>query len=131
MKNDFSILLVEDDEDDQMLFMEAVNELDTGINCKCTSTAEGGLRVLRSSTGEKPDYIFLDLNLPMMNGLEFLEEVKASKELKTIPVIIFSTSTRESDREKAKQLGAVNFISKPHNYNELKNKLHDALNLIN
>ena len=116
-------MLVDDDKDDQLIFVSAVNDINKEIECDCVDNALIGLEVLQKDKCKKPDYIFLDLNLPIMDGFQFLKEVKTSEELNDIPVIIFSTSSRDSDKQKAKELGAVDFLSKPSSYSELKESI--------
>ena len=120
-------MLVDDDVDDQMIFMSAVNEINEQIECKCYDNAEVGLQVLNTNSKPKPDCIFLDLNLPFMHGFEFLELIKTSNELNDIPVIIYSTSSRDIDKIKAKQLGAFNYLSKPTSVSELKKEIVNLL----
>jgi CheY-like chemotaxis protein len=66
-----------------------------------------------------PDYIFVDLNMPRMGGMQFLKEIKQHDTLKNIPVIIYSTSSNPADIAKTKELGAVSFITKPSRSSEL------------
>ena len=120
-------MLVDDDKDDQMIFLSAINEIDKRIACECYNDARRGLQVLQMNTGEKPHCIFVDLNLPFMHGFEFLRKIKTMQGLENIPVIIYSTSSRESDRTKAKELGAFNFLSKPANITELKVRIAELL----
>jgi DNA-binding response OmpR family regulator len=120
-------MLIDDDEDDQVIFACAVNEINSQIECNCFDNAERSLQVLQTNHNQKPDYIFLDLNLPIMHGFEFLQLVKTSSELNAIPVIVYSTSSREADKIKARELGAINFLSKPTSFTELKNKISDLL----
>jgi CheY-like chemotaxis protein len=124
------ILLVDDDPDDQMIFSSALNEINASIICECVDNAEIGLTCLKSEKF-KPDFIFLDLNLPLMSGFEFLEAVKGIDPINIIPVVIFSTSSRETDKEKASELGAVDFISKPNTFAELKDRINITLKAIN
>jgi len=121
-------MLVDDDEDDQMIFTSAINEINNGIKCSCFSNAVDSWKMLQMNNKPRPDCIFLDLNMPFMHGFEFLQLIKTSKELNSIPVIIYSTSSRESDKIKASELGAFNFLSKPNSFAELKNKIRDLLN---
>jgi DNA-binding response OmpR family regulator len=130
MNNTYTIMLVDDDEDDQIIFTAAINEINTKIDCKCYSNAFSGLKKLETDDIQKPDCIFLDLNLPLMHGFEFLQLIKTSKELNNIPVIIYSTSSREADKLKARELGALNFLSKPTSFNELKHKVSDLLTTV-
>jgi DNA-binding response OmpR family regulator len=119
MKKTIHILLVDDDADDQELFMEALNEVDASINCIISSNGLDALKVLNDSLS-LPDYIFLDLNMPRLNGKGFLTEVKKNKNLSSIPIIIYSTSKNEVDVRETKQLGASFFLTKPHKFSELR-----------
>ncbi len=120
-------MLVDDDEDDQMIFKSVISEINTEIDCECYDNAIHGIKKLQADNNQKPDCIFLDLNLPFMHGFEFLQIIKTSKDLNDIPVVIYSTSSRDSDKLKARELGAVNFLSKPTSYKELKDKLSNLL----
>jgi len=121
------IMLVDDDEDDQMIFMSAVSDISAHIDCKCFGSAEQGLEALRTNDQQRPHCIFLDLNLPFMNGFEFLKLVKNSPGLDSIPIIIYSTSSRDTDRLKAMELGALNFFSKPTSFSEIKEGISEHL----
>jgi len=111
-------LQIDDDLDDCELFMEALNAVSyssyTGIN----DPVEAYNKLLMMEI--KPDVIFLDLNMPVMSGLELLTEIKKQEILQQIPIIIFSTSQLEDIKREAKQLGAHDYISKPNNFNDLK-----------
>jgi CheY-like chemotaxis protein len=74
-----------------------------------------------------PDFIFLDLNMPRMNGKQFLAEVKKIKTLQDIPVIIYSTSTDKKDILDTIELGAVYFLEKPNRFNDLTNALSNII----
>ena len=74
-----------------------------------------------------PDFIFLDINTPKMTGLECLEEIKKYPVLKNIPIIIYTTSVRGEDKEKAQRLGAFSYIVKPSSISELKGYLKHLL----
>lgn len=114
-----TILLIDDDADDAELFQEALEEIDGTIDCYVTADAEGALQQLQQVTAQRPDIIFLDINMPGMNGWQCLEKLKASTELKQIPVIIYSTSSAPRDRDIAAGLGAVGLLTKPSDYREL------------
>lgn len=129
MSQNCTIMLVDDDEDDQIIFATALKEVDNQIELKTCSSAVKGLEVLQSGSS-KPSCIFLDLNLPRMHGFEFLQALKTSDELSSIPVIIYSTSSRDEDRVKANQLGAFHYLSKPTSYTELKREITSLLLLV-
>ena len=114
------LLLVDDDSDDMELFSEAVGEVDSSVLCHCASDGVEALKKLSEATIETPDLIFLDINMPEMNGWQFLERVKRNHMLKDIPVIIYSTSSQKSDLLQARTSGALCFVTKPANYGRLK-----------
>lgn len=113
-----NILQIDDDSDDCELFMEALQAISSAEYTAIYNPLEA-LRKLAEKEIE-PDVIFLDLNMPAMSGLEFLTEIKKDTGLREIPVIIFSTSQLEDIIYEAKQYGALDFISKPNNFNDLK-----------
>lgn len=116
------ILLVEDDRDDQECFLNVLSELKPTSECHVSNNGIEGLLHLKESK-IKPSLIFLDLNMPVMDGYEFLSAVKTQAELKKIAVIIFTTSSNPADIEKAWQLGARYFFTKPIGMNVFKEKL--------
>lgn len=117
-----NVLLIDDDPDDQEIFLSAVEIVSCTILCTTISSAVVALQKLERKD-LKPDCIFLDLNMPVMSGQEFLVEIKKREKLKDIPVIIFSTTSHTHTIEATKQLGAHDFITKPDKYDELINLL--------
>src|SRR5438105_13236231 len=109
MKENAVILMVDDDEDDRILFFEAASEVSKSIRCLSAEDGEKALNMLQSEHALLPDYIFLDLNMPRLNGKQCLVEIKKTKRLMHIPVIIFTTTKREEDVAETKRLGAVDF----------------------
>lgn len=118
-----SILLVDDDEDDRSLFKEAVNSLDKEIQCWTANDGQHALEVLMYDLIVVPDLVFLDLNMPKMNGLEFLQIIKKNRQYKSVPVIIYSTSSNPEDLKKCKELGSAEFVTKPADFHDLISKL--------
>lgn len=121
-----TFFLIDDDIDDQELFVEAVKEVDGGIACRCFSDCQEALRQLISGELELPDLLFLDLNMPRLNGKQCLTELKRTAHLKHIPVIIYSTSSEKRDIEETASLGAAHFLTKPNKFEDLR----AALNLV-
>ncbi len=115
--------LADDDEDDRMLFQEALAEVNPAIKCITVKNGKEALEFLQDQIVVLPDFIFLDLNMPLMNGLKCLEALKKIDILKNIPVVIYSTSSDLDSVEESKKLGAIDFFVKPSNFTGLKNFL--------
>lgn len=114
-----NILQIDDDIDDCEFFMEALQAVSNADYTAMHSAVEALDKLIRREL--KPDIIFLDLNMPIMSGFEFLTEIKTQKILQNVPVVIFSTSQFEETKLKAQRYGAEKFISKPSDFNEMKN----------
>jgi len=124
MNNTISILIVDDDPDDLELFIEALFEIHPSIRCHSAANGKDALLMLENfKKNQLPDYIFLDLNMPGMNGKQCLIEIKKDKVLHEIPVIIYTTSSIEEDVQETRHLGASFFLTKPEKFDELKNAL--------
>ena len=107
-----TLLLVDDDPDDQEFFKLALNAIREKISFAAAGNGQDALDQLTAEVCI-PDLIFLDMNMPLMNGLTFLQKIKASATLKHIPVIIYSTSDEPHEISMARSMGAVDFITKP------------------
>lgn len=121
------ILLADDDEADRLLFKEALEELE--IN-PVVHTVNNGIELmahLAKQDVQLPHLIFLDLNMPRKNGLECLKEIRSKKNLKDISIAIYSTSDNEKDIEETFLNGANVYITKPNNFNLLKQLLFKAV----
>lgn len=112
-------VLIDDDPDDQELFEIAVKSIDEHIACSFANDGNEGLILLEKQKNDPPDFIFLDLNMPRMDGKECLAEIMKNPVLKKIPVIIFSTSSHPRDKEEALAGGAAGFMTKPPRTAEL------------
>lgn len=120
------ILLVDDDTDDQLFFVDAIKELEPTLECNVANNGLEALDYLEKIL-LKPSLIFLDLNMPLMNGFECLAQLKKINRYKEIPVIIFTTSNHLLDMERTISMGAKMFLTKPPDYTILKKKLSDIL----
>lgn len=114
MGNKKKILLIDDNEDVLTLVKDILNS--TSFECITATTAMEGLE---KASQEKPRLILLDLMLPKMSGLGFLREIKNNSELKTIPVVAFSTLGDEDIASEVMGLGAVGYLRKACGPNEL------------
>jgi CheY-like chemotaxis protein len=120
------ILHIDDDEDDQEIFQTALNQVTTEVvyipvNSPITALEQLSDGVLIA------DIIFLDLNMPEMNGQQFLLELKKKSGLGDIPVIVLSTSAHKPTIQLVKELGARDFITKPTNFKEFIQLLQTIL----
>jgi CheY-like chemotaxis protein len=113
-----NILQVDDDTDDCDLFMQALEDVSTALYTGINNPEEALQKLVQKEI--QPDVIFLDLNMPLMSGLEFLTRIKKMEIIKEIPIIIFSTSQLDDIVRKAKDYGAHDYISKPNDFNDLK-----------
>lgn len=116
------VLNVDDDPEDRDFFCEAIREIDPAITCLLAESGIKALSVLQNRL-ILPDYIFLDINMPLMNGKECLRRLKSIPELQQIPVIMYSTSTDTKEIRECYSLGAEDFLIKPNNYEKLVNDL--------
>lgn len=111
-------LLADDDRDDTEMFSEALAAIDETIVCHCVSDGRQALDTLDELV-QLPDLIFLDVNMPVMNGWQCLKALKEDDRYYQVPVIIISTSSHERDIEIASELGALCYFTKPHYFTEL------------
>jgi len=123
-----NIFLVDDDVDDQLFFTDALKEIDSGISCVIANNGKEALEQLKKLS-DLPEILFLDLNMPFMNGYECLSKLKNETRLSKIPVVIFTTSNDPRDAEITHQLGAEVFLSKPNEFSMLRRKLEKILAL--
>jgi CheY-like chemotaxis protein len=122
---DTCILLIDEDEDDRELFLIALDE--TGIEDVTVVQSYDGSHALKLlDDGLHPNYIFVDLNMPQVNGIQFLERIKKT-ENRDIPVVMYSTSGLEEDKKRTHDLGAIYFITKPNTIRELQNAISNVL----
>ena len=112
------ILLVEDDSVDAMTVKRAMRDLQVNHSVIHSSNGEEALKYLASPDTEKPFVILLDLNMPKMNGIEFLKVIKTNPDLKTIPVIVLTTSRERRDVLDSFEFGASGYMIKPVGYSE-------------
>jgi DNA-binding response OmpR family regulator len=103
--------LIDDDEDDREIFQLAMQKV-KDVKCFTSHNGKDAIRML-SDKNFNPDFIFLDLNMPMMNGRECLTEIRKIKHLKQTAVYIYTTSSADEDKAALTELGATGFITKP------------------
>jgi CheY-like chemotaxis protein len=127
MRNLRSILLVEDDSVDAMTVKRAFGELKVKNELIRAINGEAALNYLREHLDQKPCVILLDLNMPKMNGIEFLKVMKAEDELRPIPVVVLTTSKDDRDKMESFKACVAGYIVKPVDYR----KFVEAMKILN
>lgn len=117
-----SVLLVEDNEADEELARLCLGELYDSLDVDVESDGQSALQRL-DTTDSLPGLVLLDLNLPLVSGQEVLQTMRAHPRLRTVPVVILSSSGAPHDRREAYEGGANAYIIKPMSFNELRRAL--------
>jgi DNA-binding response OmpR family regulator len=121
------LFVIDDDTEDQQIFAEAVSEVDESIQVFTSTSGDDAIKQLESELLMLPDLIFLDLNIPKQNGKQILQRLKSHRSLKTIPVIMYSTSFGARDIEEIRKIGASHYLTKPARFDELCKSLRSIL----
>jgi len=124
--NSLNILLIEDDMIEVMKMKRVMSSLDLQHSITEANNGEEALQVL-SKAEVLPDLILLDLNMPKMNGIEFLSILKADERLKYIPAVIISTSNNQHDLKECYKIGIAGYIIKPLKYEDYTLKIEKLL----
>jgi CheY-like chemotaxis protein len=124
---EFTCFLIDDDADDQEIFLSVLETINPTVHCV---TARNGREAMLKLTTEevKPDLIFLDLNMPLMNGKQFLEACSRLEDCRKIPVVILSTSSDRQSIQETLKLGARNFITKPDKFSVWGRLIEETIN---
>jgi CheY-like chemotaxis protein len=117
-----SVLFVDDDIDDREFFIDALSYVNAGIVCLLAKDCEQALAMLHDGM-DLPSYVFLDINMPAMDGKSCLAAIKKSERLKGIRVVMYSNTSDQSLMEEYKQLGATYFLVKPPTFKGLCDSL--------
>ncbi len=129
----FNVLLAEDDKDDQFFFNKALKEISISTELATVYDGEELMMYLSENLEHLPDVLFLDINMPRKNGIECIAEIRQSKKLKHLFVVMFSTfysryiDYEEETIKKIKAIGVDDFIRKPHDFEQLKEIIHKVL----
>jgi two-component system response regulator len=123
MRPAHAILLVEDNPADVKITQRAIRESGLPVDLIVVRDGQEAVEYLLREGGQadaaswrSPDLILLDLNLPKMNGREVLERVRATPALRTVPVVVLTTSRRQEDVQQMYAAGANTYIEKPHDF---------------
>lgn len=123
MQKDLLTLLIDDDEDDQEIFSMAIKETDPHAQCVFANDGIYALEKLKADNSFMPNVIFIDINMPRMNGIQCLLEIKKLSRLQHIPTYIYSTSDEKSIVDECLRLGASGFIKKQITIGALQKQL--------
>jgi CheY-like chemotaxis protein len=120
------ILCVDDDPEDREIFFEAVKESFTDVTFISADDGEAAYDLLTNPLTGIPDYIFLDINMPLMDGIKCLTLIKGNRNLKNIPVIVYSTTSSKQEIAKVESMGAQ-FLLKESDYRKLIFRISEIL----
>lgn len=125
------ILCIDNDPEDIDLFRDAVNRIDTSITFLSALGGQEALALLSliKDIKQLPEYVFLDINMPRMDGKETLKEIRKIERYRSMQIIMLSTGLSPRDHEDYQQLGANHFMSKASSFQELCDKLRSVLNM--
>jgi CheY-like chemotaxis protein len=112
-------MIIDDDSDDRDLFGEALAEADDSYSLISAKDAEHAMEIISDPAFEAPIFIFLDLNMPKMNGWACLSQFRKIQKLRASHVIMYSTSQTEEDMRRAIDSGASYFLTKPSRFSDL------------
>jgi CheY-like chemotaxis protein len=119
------IMYVDDDVEDIEIFSEAVKTVDSSITCIAAANGKKAMDVLNADL--LPDYIFLDINMPVINGKSILAEIRRNKKFKNTPVVMYSTTMNPEEINEYKALGANDFLIKHNHFQDLCDSLSAIL----
>ncbi len=122
-------LLIDDDLDDQEIFLICIAKISNNIECKIASSGVQALEILNAESNYIPDFIFLDVNMPKMNGIECLKSIRQIKRLDHSMIYMYSTTLENGVVQESKNLGADDFIVKPTKTSELREQLSKILGI--
>ncbi|SHG33123.1 response regulator [Flavobacterium defluvii] len=122
-----TIFLIDDDPDDREIFAELLQEEHPSIAYQEAENGAAAFEKLKSGSFKKPELIFLDLNMPVMDGRTFLLEIKKETSLLDIPIIIYSTSSSEIDKKFAQENGAALFLTKQYSMDLQRKDINAAV----
>lgn len=119
------LLLIDDDEDDHNIFIHELHAYSTEVKVISAFDGAQGLDLLKTI---HPTWIFLDINMPKMDGIEVLERIKSSEDFKHVPVYIFSTSDGFKSKPVVLELGAAGYFKKPISFDGFKEMFKQVFN---
>lgn len=123
--NNFTVLVVDDDQDDLEIFCEAIHSINQSVSCLIANNGRAALNLLNQLL-VLPQIIFMDYNMPQMDGGKCLENIKSNERLKDIPVVMYSTSFTDAVAKELRQVGAY-LLKKETEFKEIVNNIAGAI----
>jgi CheY-like chemotaxis protein len=121
-----TIVLIDDDPDEHEIFQMALEQVNPSVQCTYFDSSVEALNLLIDFPSVLPDFVFLDLNMPELTGIEFLERIKKTH-LSSLRIIIYSTAIIPAHRKKIEELGAYRAFLKPTSDSDLIEILKSVL----
>lgn len=125
--NKIRVFLIDDDSDESMLFQDALNELNLNYEFKFFQKGEKLLSHLDTELNDLPDVLFIDMYMPTMSGIDILTALNQKNLVKNFPIIFYSNSVSEKDQETILALGATTYVTKPPDFNQMKEILKGVI----
>jgi CheY-like chemotaxis protein len=130
MKPELITFLIDDDADDQEIFLMVLKQVYEKAQCFFASDGFAALQKIKANASFLPHLIFIDINMPRMNGIQCLAEIKKTKWLEEIPIYMYSTSAEKAIVDACRELGATGFLKKRVDPDDLKNDLIRIISLL-
>jgi CheY-like chemotaxis protein len=123
----FKIFIIDDNEDFVLLFCQVIARIHPDCQCLSAENGYSALRQLKFMLPTVPDFIFVDVKMPIMNGHEIVAELKKNELLSAVPVIMYSGHANPGDEELAKENGVAGFFNKPSSTDKINDMVTAAL----
>lgn len=121
-----TLMYIDDDAEDREFFREAVRNIDPQLMCYMAKDGAEGLADLKEMI-VMPDFIFVDVNMPIMNGRQFLMEIKKLPRLRSIPVLMYSTTNHPDEIQEYLELGAYKVLVKPNTLTKIESLVRTVI----
>jgi response regulator of citrate/malate metabolism len=130
MNEPLHCLIIDDDPDDQEIFLMCIRKISQDVICLTSNSGVEALAMLNANEDYIPEFIFLDVNMPKMNGIDCLKQLKTVKRLKDTKILMYSTTSESDIVNESLKIGANDFIMKPTKTGELKEKLSVIFDIV-
>lgn len=117
------VLLIDDDHDDCIIFQTVIDNFDSSFDFSFNQHSHVALQLIQNSPEPIMDILFLDWNMPILSGNDFLKSIRELPIYANTPIVIYTTSNSDQDRKLAMKLGASSFITKPTSVSDLRQEI--------